>query len=773
MVRLPRRRPASFALACALAMPAVAGLTLVAPLAAQQPAPTAGDAAAAQNGQGQQQQQVDPELKRAVEDYWHYGKIARYDLQNAAAERVLAKADNPRAVLEAFRTVAQDRKDNLDQWLLRWQGVKESSDNATKIIQLLGQGRGVVANDLKEIEENLKRANTNERAYQLAIARLKQSGELAVPIVLDYLRDPAKQQYHNTCRRVLADLSQRALNPLFAATEMKGAENADTLVAVATALGQIGYGDAAPYLARLATDQSQPATVRAAAQGALQTMGAGQVNASDAYYTLAEKFYYDSADVAADTRVADKPANVWYWDDAKGLQRREVPPVIFNEIMSMRAAEYALKLGSSQDALSLWLAANYKREAELPEGATDPTRQENQPPAHYYGVSAGPQYLNSALGRAVRDRNAPVSLKVIRSMQEVVGQRNLFEGNNAQALIESLGAPDRLVRFEGAFALAAALPQQPFPGSDRVVPLLAEAMAQTGSSNVLVVLPDADQRNATVEALRGAGMAAAGAGSADEAVNASAQLPAVDVIVVSEQLGAGAVDTLLANANRNPRLAGASKLIITKTGASPYAARAATDPLLSITQATDPNALKAAIDEARSRGQSSNLDATRATEYALRAGDLLEKLAIASGEVFNLSAAETTLLAALKDPRPEVVKAAGEVLGLLKQSQQAQAGLLDTALAEGAADDVKVSLFKSLAVNAKSSQNKLNGEQVQRLEQVVSAAPNLDVRAAAAEARGALNLPAEQAKQLILQQSQGTGANGNKAPRGEGGAARR
>jgi hypothetical protein len=68
-----------------------------------------------------------------------------------------------------------------------------------------------------------------------------------------------------------------------------------------------------------------------------------------------------------------------------------------------------LKLGGSQgDALSLWLAANYKREVELPEGAVDTTRLENQPDAHYYGVVTGSQYLNSALDRTIRDRNAPV-----------------------------------------------------------------------------------------------------------------------------------------------------------------------------------------------------------------------------------------------------------------------------------------------------------------------------------------------------------------------------
>jgi hypothetical protein len=766
MVRLPRRPGYSrIVLACALALPA--GVFLAAPVLAQEEA--AADAATQA-----QQAEVDPELMKAVEDYWHYGKIARYDLQNQAAERILAKSDNARAVRDAFRQVTRDRKDNQADWLLRWQGVKDAQENTTKIIQLINQGELAYRTNLEEIEHNLQRMNNGERPYQLGLQRLRNSGELAIPIIIDYLRDPAKAQFHGTVRRAMRDLGQAGLNPLVTATEMSGNENQDALVAVVTALGQIQDDDAVPYLAKLASGQNTPAAVRAAAQAALQGMGLsnpGNVNASDEFYNLAEKFYYDNASIRADTRVQNQPANVWFWDNAKGLQRKEVPAVIFNEIMAMRAAEYALKLGSSQDALSLWLASNYKREAELPEGAADPTRLENQPPAHYYGVASGPQYLNSALARALRDRNAPVAFRVIKSMQEVVGQQNVFEGNNAQALIESLGAPDRLVRFEGAFALAAARPQQSFPGQDRVVPLLAEALAQTGSSSVLLVLPSQDQLNTTLEALRGSGLTVAGATSADGAVGASAQLPAVDVIVASEELGAGQVDTLLATAGRNPRMSGAAKLIITQGPASAYSARAATDPLLSVTQATEPTALKDAIDQSRTKGQSLGLDQAGATDYALRAGELLKQLAIAGGQVFDMSAAENTLLAALKDPRPEVVMKAGEVLGLMSQSNAAQAGLLDAALAENAGDDVKVSLFKSLADNASNSTNKLSGEQTQRLEQVVSEAPNLDVRAAAAEARGALNLPAEVAKQLILNQSQGTGNGANRA--GEQGTAGR
>ena len=38
-------------------------------------------------------------------------------------------------------------------------------------------------------------------------------------------------------------------------------------------------------------------------------------------------------------------------------------------------------------------AANYRREAELPEGQADATRPENNPTGHFYGVNSGAKFL--------------------------------------------------------------------------------------------------------------------------------------------------------------------------------------------------------------------------------------------------------------------------------------------------------------------------------------------------------------------------------------------
>ena len=67
--------------------------------------------------------------------------------------------------------------------------------------------------------------------------------------------------------------------------------------------------------------------------------------------------------------------------------------------------------------------------------------------------------------------------------------------------------------------------------------------------------------------------------------------------------------------------------------------------------------------------------------------------------------------------------------------------------------DVRVSLYQSVAESAKHIGNRLEAGQIAGLEKVVSDSKDAAVRAAAAEARGALDLPADAARTLILKQS--------------------
>lgn len=694
---------------------------------------------------------VPAELQTAVENFWHYGKIARYDLQKSAAEKITSAGATPVIVLEAFETTAAGRNDNLDNWVLRWQGVKDAADTANAIAKTLAEGRLARRGDQGYVETQIKRLGTGERAYLLGVGQLRESGELAVPLMVAYLQNPQHAALHGPIRRALRDLGRSAVGPLVAATEIQ--KDTETLLVVVDTLGAIGYDAAVPYLKRLAESPDKPASVKQAASAALARLGASQgTTAADAFYELSEKIYYGKTAIAADPQAP--AAYVWFWSDDKGLTKQDVAPAIFAPVMAMRTSEYALKLGQSRgDALSLWLAANYKREAMLPAGATDATRPEGFPAAHYFGVSAGSSALYSTLDRALRDGDSGVAIRAVKSLREIVGAASLPE-DAAAPLIAALRFTDKLVRYEAAFALASAMPTREFAGAERVVPLLAEAVAQTGSGSVVVFAPrggEGTELNKTVETIKGAGINVVGGATPQEAIDAAGQLASVDAFFISERVTPTEVQQLIGLTGGSARLDRTPRVFVVQSGASPYVERAATDPLTSTVQGSDAETIKVALEAARTKAGTLPLTPEVATEYALKAATLLEDLA-GRQTAYDLASAEQALEGALGDARPEIVKAAGNVLSTI-DSRNVQPSLLTAASNEKATDDVKIAAYKSLAGNAKRFGDKLSPEQHATLEAAVEAGTNLDVRAAAAEARGALNLPADQAKTLIVKSS--------------------
>jgi hypothetical protein len=704
-----------------------------------------------------------PTLNDLVDDFWHYGKIARYDLAADAGEKILSTSgNNPKAVLEAFEAVAASKGDVIDQWMLRWKalpvpanggaaGVQRMRDVAQKLGDLINQGYETRRSNPDYIRNTINEMATGARAYDNNLPRLAKSGELAVKVLVDILRSPDDRQYHSVARRILRDLGRKALNPLLAATEMK---DTDTLVDVIAALGDIGYGVATPYLSHLATASDYPNSVHVAARNALNHMGAPNPNSirpADQFYDEAEKFYYNRSDVAPS---GDKIAYIWFWNPQHGLTKRDVPTPIFGDVMAMRECEYALKLDPGKgEAVGLWLAANTRREdVDMPPGGDDPTHR-GIPDAHYYNVSAGVQYVNDALARALHDHNAPLAFQLTASLRDIIGQGNI-SGTAGEAVQEALYFPNRLVRYEAALALAESLPTQSFPGSDRVVPLLVEAMTQNSKPNILIVAPTQDDTLGTLRnAVVSLGYVVASGATPNEAAAAANALPAVDIIIISEDSD---VRRMIDLEQSISHLQGAAMLVLTHAAGGPYAERSAVDPLVNAAimppKISMAEVLKDEIAKAQRHAGAMSFTEEQSTRYALRAAAVLAMVAISHSPAMDVGVAEPGLLSCLADSRAAVAEAAGHVLALLNSSA-AQNGLASKANDSSTPAEVRISLYQSLATNAKFFGNHLEDAQTTALEKVVADEKDAQVRGAAASARGALNLPSDQARQLILAQS--------------------
>jgi hypothetical protein len=170
-------------------------------------------------------------------------------------------------------------------------------------------------------------------------------------------------------------------------------------------------------------------------------------------------------------------------------------------------------------------------------------------------------------------------------------------------------------------------------------------------------------------------------------------------------------------------------------------------------QAPDAAKLTEALNKARTRAGSAAIDEKLAESYAQRAAAVLERLAISRGQALDVSVAANNLMRALDDTRPQIAVSSANVLAMIN-SKEAQAAVAGKSLDDKANDELKVAMFKALAKSAKFWGNQLDPNTTDALQKVVETNQNLQVRAAAAEAQGALNLPADRAKNLIIQQSQ-------------------
>lgn len=698
---------------------------------------------------------ADPDLVQNIENLLHYYLIGNYTLAATEATNLVARPDDIMLVRTAER-MALDRGISFDTLLNKFRDQAELKDVTVQLVEKINKIRAAHVRDPQVINTNINKLSGNQRERDNALADLQAAGEIAVPLMLDVLRDNTKQQQHATVLNALSNLrGGGVVGPLLAATDMKD----DALLAkIADVLMELQYNEVIPFLVAKVEDPSSPAALKASISAALARKGvnAKAVKAGDLFYELSERFYYNLAAIRPDPR--DAKARVWFWDDATGLVHRDCPPVLYSDIMAIRAAEKAMKHGSTGDAVSLWLAANNKREVQAPQGEVGYPYADLT--AHYWNVRIGAQHLNAVIRRAMADGDGHTSidpaqrsvhtliaLKAIKSMAEITGQSNMA----GSQLLEAMRYPDRTVRYEAALALAGGLPQRPFPGQERVIVLLGEALAQTGTPGVLVLANQPGDVQKVGTALKDK-FRVAGGTSAVQVIAESATLPSIDAILVAEDVNPEEVRKLFATAADSARLDHSAKVVLVSSKGSPWFRAALSDQRLSATTATAdaPDLLVEAINAGKKRAGGVPVDEATAMDYAIRSAAVMNKLAISRGQVLDILTIEPTLLSSLGDSRVELAKAAAQVVGLL-DSAKAQAALAEKAIDEKTPDDVKIPMYKALAANVKFFGGRLDEAKIDTLRKAASNEKTPDVKAAAAEALGSLNLTTEQVKPLILE----------------------
>ncbi|MEZ6243852.1 MAG: hypothetical protein R3B57_12515, partial [Phycisphaerales bacterium] len=433
-----------------------------------------------------QQDTAEKTPKGLIEDIEHFVIIGQYDaVAGAMAELLDREISNTEFVDLVERSGEYDR---FQEAISRAMKVDMLEDLAARLDQKYKSGKLERVRSPDEVARNIKLLDEGGlRARQIARQRLLAAGEYAMPQLMETYLANANPNLKAQVQQVMVDMGRQAIMPLVAALPGLDPARQEALVEV---LGQIPYRTSLPYLVRLNHDTAIDKVRQSTAWAIDQLGGRTDMNVADLFYSLAEAYYDERSEL---TSFPDEKSQLlWDYEPSIGLVPTPILTEVYHEAMAMRTVETSLRLDpSSPDAVALWIASNYSRELDSPEGYENPAYPPERRDAEYFAVAAGPSIAQLTLARGLDDRDTPLARRVIAAIEMTAGGQSLWGGTGGRRpLLEAVRYQNRRVQYEAALALGKAQPLSPFEGSERVVPLLASAVRDAAARYAVVLTGD-------------------------------------------------------------------------------------------------------------------------------------------------------------------------------------------------------------------------------------------------------------------------------------------
>jgi CheY-like chemotaxis protein len=394
---------------------------------------------------------------------------------------------------------------------------------------------------IKKFVKNLG-ATEEERAY--AITQLRKSGGIAIPYLVDMLRDLQERDAHVPILSGLLRLNRDTIPPLLAALDLPDSDIRAELIDVLRERQDPSAVAGLWYL----TAPTQPALVRQHATAALSSLlevapeklppaKIELTQAADRYYQHKVKF------------PNPKAVTVWQWDPA--TQKMTVPPPTLTasqaeEYYGLRYARQALDFDPSyRPAQIIFLSIAMEKAAER--AGLDQPLEKGSPTIKELLRSVNPELLMAVLERALTDKRIPVILGSVRTLGELAEVRaTRLKVSQAPALVKALNFPDRRVQMAAADAILRIPGPPPPQSSGRVVEILRRAVAGEQAPRALVADANLERGNAVGNAVKQAGFEPVVVQNGRDALRQLSDNSDFDVILIDEALPDPGLPYLLA-----------------------------------------------------------------------------------------------------------------------------------------------------------------------------------------------------------------------------------
>jgi hypothetical protein len=674
-------------------------------------------------------------IRKGVEDFTHYVLIGKSDLAISAAEAVLGASASDGDLANAVDQGGLS--DRFSKAVARSRAMVGVSELGARLESRVEAGRQSLARDTDRVAAAIKMLGGTKREQMIAEERLMAAGEYAVPQLLKVVVETKDPAIELAASRQLVNLKRHAVLPLSMA--LSGLDSASQRK-VAGMLAEIGWPTAIPFLVELAANPSAPVEVKAACDAAFAALGGSTTDVSAQFTALARKFF-DRDDTLVPYPL-DANNHVWEYESFGGLKGAPVATNVFCDTMAMNLARRALAADASNaPALAIFVASDLRREntmgADFQAGAYSP---------QFFATAAGPSICNDVLGLAIDAKDTALVRDAIAVLAQTAGSNGIAASGGRTAILEALRYSDRRVRLDAALALATSEPTQSFAGDFSVVPTLASAIADGGTSRAAIVGGSMDDRQAIGDQLAAAGfVAVAGAETFDGLEADVVRADGVDMVVLRgslEQLKAGLERV------RASGLTGASPVLAIANALEDAAVRSAfsgDSTVMVWTEGSAAETFRNAANAVLAGVSGSVMDEAEAADYAARCASALRGIAYSNSKVFSVADAEPALLRALATKQGGLRMSVAEVLAVAA-SPAGTTALIDAALA--ASGDEQIALLDLAGAAARKGGTKADDRQLSALRDLIGGASGATADAAG-RLYGSLDAGSAEAVKLI------------------------
>ena len=682
-------------------------------------------------------------------DFLHYIRIARPELAVTFGQALLdAQVPAKDIYLLSIKRADSGRT-------LRKGAQLEGMAKMVKDFQvLIEKGSSACRSDPEQIGNWIQMLSGTTRGYAIGKQRLIESGEYAIPMLLQTLTaDETPEMIRERISSVLGQMGKHGVRPLSCALQSSNLGLVETL---ATVLGKIQYSHALPRLREVLTRKEVKPDSKTAKiiQAAMVRCSGGnekllRASCAELFYLWGAKYYNRSESLLPDARLTNEPALAWFWKETY-LEARPIPRAILVDVYAMRFARLSLKHDPTYSAaVPLWMSACIRRKLDLPTGETDGLWPASAPQPAFFTLATSPKYLQMTLHDAMIEGNADIARVVIGAMGMNMGAPAMVSplADGSQPLVSALQYPDRAVRFMAAEALALAQPTKNFDGSAAVMYQLSEALRQEGQRYALLVVKEEAVRNNAKAILREAGFKIIEVGPTDRMVTKATRAFAIDVVFVGPKTHPGKAVEELRSMTRFKHI----PIVLNRTSVELKQMASVDGKIILMDQriTEDGKVMAEKVEEATKLAIGKPLTEEQALDWSIRASRAIQAVGTRGSDVYKLTDVVKGLKIAMGAKSTDLQIAAARAASTI-QSTPAQQAVIALAIDAKTDEAVRVAAFQAASRSVRQYGSDATNEQANAVIEVVLAKGSHELRQAAAQLLGSMNLASEKTPQLIL-----------------------